>query len=151
MSTFQKKLTRIILLADSLLYFLLPLKVYQYESAYVIYPIWWLSVFAIIIIGRWGGTFIEILVFVFIFLMVSFFFTFLNFFFCGWNDHGILYINKTNHSLRIRCKTFDCYGTSENCRFFKERILLKNIYWVTEFNKNKIDTTVWQEVPFNTQ
>lgn len=66
--------------------------------------------------------------------------------FCAWGHHGTLYVNKKDKSIKIICRTYDCFGTAEGCRLFKERRLTQHIKWVTSLDENPVDTTKWQSV-----
>ena len=81
-----------------------------------------------------------------IYYLVTFLLAFSFFFFCRWGSHGAIYQNKGNAYVKIICKTYDCYGTSEGCRLFKQREILAHVYWVTMFDDTKVDTAIWEEV-----
>ena len=71
--------------------------------------------------------------------------------FCAWSDDLLLYKNKKNKSLLIVCRTYDCYGTDEDCHLYKVKKITKHIKWVTKFEEKKVDSTKWNHVPFSTE
>lgn len=66
--------------------------------------------------------------------------------FCGWTHHGTLYVKKGDRSVRIICRTFDCFMTAEGCQRFKERRITEHIKWVTSFDEKTVDSTIWESV-----
>jgi predicted membrane channel-forming protein YqfA (hemolysin III family) len=66
------------------------------------------------------------------------------FFMCAEGNHGILFINKRDKSLSLECRTYDCYGTADDCQLYKVKNLTRHIKWVTKFNENQVDTSEWQ-------
>jgi hypothetical protein len=135
-----------------LLYFLHPLEYGNFKMKTVIYLFIWISIAVIVInvlpkrrsLMKTLGVSIGVLVYFF----ATCFFGF-SFLFCRWENHGIIYINKSDNSIKIICRTYDCYGTAEGCELFKARQLTKHIKWVTEFNDDPVDTTKWRRTDFN--
>ena len=140
-----------LLIIDIVLYLLLPLEVYGIESRYIVYPLIWVSIFVIGINllprKKSIGKLVLLIIGTLFYLLITCVFAFVFFLFCRWANHGELYKSKKHDSLRIICKTYDCYGTAEPCRLFKQRELFKRIYWITQFNENKVDTAVWEKIP----
>ncbi len=136
-----------ILLLDIILYLILPLKIHDVESRDIVYPLIWLSFFILgAIFSTQESNPISLTILTIGYFLITCVLAFLFFGFCRWSNYGELYKNKKHDSLSLICKTFDCYGTSEDCKIYKQRKLLENVYWITKFDE-KIDTTIWQKAP----
>lgn len=142
----------IILLIDFVLYLLLPLEFGKFQSRNIIYPLIWISI-AIIIeestsqkksSSKRISAALGFLVYLFLSCIMAFWF----FMFCGWFNYGTLYENKSEHSLKLVCKSYECYGTAGDCELYKRRELLPKIFWVTKFAEVTVDSTIWKKVPF---
>jgi hypothetical protein len=68
--------------------------------------------------------------------------------FCASTDHGVSYVNKKDHSIRLIMRGYACFLTDDDAEFFKEHRITKHIKWVTSFNEQSIDTTKWEHAPF---
>lgn len=136
---------------DILLYLLLPLEVYSFQSRYIIYPLIWISLSVIVLNFFPRGKSIEEIILLIIgaviYLTITCLFAFVFFLFCGWLNYGAVYKNKKHDSLKIICKTYDCYGTADDYRLYKQQELFSHVFWVTKFNDDKVDTTVWERLP----
>lgn len=66
--------------------------------------------------------------------------------FCGWTHHGTLYVKKGDKSIRLVCRSYECYMTDGPCQLFKERRITKHLKWVTSFGEESVDKTIWEEV-----
>jgi hypothetical protein len=144
------KKTGLIILVDIFLYLLLPLKFGNLESRYIICPLVWISVGIIgkEIIPKNKSILKTILVLLGIagYILMTCLFIFFFFLFCTSVNYGTVYQNKNEHSLKLVCRSYECYGTSDDCDLYEERELLPNIYWVTKFT-DKIDPKVWTDTP----
>lgn len=146
-----KKATLIILI-DFALYLLLPLEFGKFQSRNIIYPLIWISIafFAKQFIPQKKSTSKRVLVtlgllgYIFLTCIMAFGF----FIFCGLFNYGTLYKNKFEHSLKLVCKSYECYGTAGDCDLYKRRELLPNVFWVTKFTDSKVDSTLWVKIPF---
>jgi len=67
---------------------------------------------------------------------------------CKEIDHGVSFIHIENKSLSLVCRTYDCYGTVDDCQMYKVRNLTKHIKWVTKYNEKPVDTSKWQHRSF---
>ncbi len=130
------------------LYLLLPLEIYGFQSRYIVYPFIWISL-SIVGFNFFPPvrSFVDRIFMAFgmvIYLIITSIFAFVFFAFCRWSDHGVRYSNKEQISLKLICRTYDCYGTTDDCRLYKQRRLLGDIYWITEFEESTADTAVWE-------
>lgn len=133
------------LAADILLFFLRPLEIYGFATRNFIYPFIAINFFVICAVLLYQErNIISLALVTLIFLVFSFVFVIFNFGLCRWGKHGDIYKNKNNVSLKLICKTFDCYGTAEDCRLYKQRELFKDVYWITKFEYENVDSTIWQ-------
>lgn len=136
-----------ILITDCFLYLMLPLEIYDHDSKQFVYPLIWLSFFITIAIATIKARSYFLLAFAtLIFIVSSCFFYFTFFLFCRWGNHGDVFVSKENDSVKLICKTYDCYGTDEDCRLYKKRILFEHVSWVTSYPDKNVDTTVWRGV-----
>ena len=67
--------------------------------------------------------------------------------FCGWIHYGTLYVKKGDRSIRLVCRSYECYMTDGPCQLFKERRITKHFKWVTSFGEGPVDKTIWEEIP----
>lgn len=137
------------IIADILLYQLLPLHIFGIAARQFVYPFIWLS---FLLAGMcmlptkksFERNFLVVagsLIYGFLTLILAFVF----YLFCGWGSHGTFYTNRKNPSLKLVCLTYECYGTADPCQLYKQHELLPRVYWVTEFKEQPIDTTVWKK------
>jgi hypothetical protein len=68
----------------------------------------------------------------------------MGFFMCGEYEAGSSYTHKTNKSLTLVCRTYECYGTTGQCQLYTIRRITPRIKWVTALTSDKIDTTIWR-------
>jgi len=134
-----------------LLFALLHLEYDTIKVKTFIYPLFWISI-AYILIKKYRrkSTLRRI-----IFLLggVLYFFIALNILadltgFCAWGHSNVLYINKSDKSTKIACRSYECFMTSDNCELYEVKNITTHLKWVTKFNENPIDTTRWEKVPF---
>jgi hypothetical protein len=64
---------------------------------------------------------------------------------CRWSGDTTLYLNKKDKSLKVIGRRFGCYGTDDDYVVLKKRTLAKNIYWVTKFSEEEIDSSQWKQ------
>jgi hypothetical protein len=133
-----------------LLYLLTNIEYDNFKLSGIVYPLIWISLPIILRyilvkekISR-GTYLIGIVVFIFITI-----FHLLSSIFCAWSNHSALYKSKSNESITIVCRTYDCYGTAEDCRLYEVIKLTTHFKWVTKFNEKIVDSTKWEKVPFN--
>ena len=147
----MKRLLLWLIILDIALYQLLPLEVYGWGARYFIYSFIWISVFIIALAllpsKKSTGRTVYIVAGSLFYALLTCILAFVFFLFCRWSKHAVLYTSKTNSSLKIVCRTYDCYGTAEDCRKFKQRELLPNIYWLTDFSDKPVDSAVWKKNP----
>jgi hypothetical protein len=68
--------------------------------------------------------------------------------FCNYGNQETWYVNKNNKSVKIIKRNYACFETDNDTELFKERKLTNHISWVTGFNENPIDTSVWLKVDY---
>lgn len=144
---FSVKKVLAVLISFLVLFILLPLEYDNTKAKTFIYPIMWISMGYIVFkaFPRKSHTKSILLM---LLGVIGLFYTFTHVIgFCTWTNHGTLYINKRDKSIRIICRTYDCLGTAEGCRLFEVRRITEHIKWVTSFNEKATDTTKWQNVP----
>ncbi len=144
--------TKIFIIAAAILvlFLLTNLEIDSFKAKTIIYPILWIG------IGLFGYGYYNILrgtdsairktilglgFAFYLFASLSFG---LQFFFCGEGNKRTLLIHKTDKSLRLECRPYDCYGTADGCQLYKVRNLTKHIKWVTRFKEIPVDTSEWQ-------
>ena len=140
-------------LTDVILYLFLPLEIYDVSSRYIVYTLIWISFFIFFLNlfpsqNSFGKTILPVIGTI-IYVLITLLFAFVFFLFCGWHNYGAMYQNKKHDSVKIICKTYDCYGTAEGCRLFKQQQILPHVYWVTKFKDKEVDTNVWERIPKN--
>jgi hypothetical protein len=152
MTKLISKKIALFLLIDFVLYLLLPLEFGKFQSRNIIYPLLWISIAIIAeqFIPQKKSTSIKIFVTLGVigYLLISCIMAFGFFMFCGWFNYGAVYKNKAEHSLKLVCKSYECYGTAGDCDLYKRRELLPKIFWVTKFTEAKVDSTIWEKIPF---
>jgi hypothetical protein len=116
-----------------------------------LYPLFWISI-AYIFIKKFRRK-STLRTFIFSVGGVIYFFIALNILtdltgFCAWGHSNILYINKSNKSVKIDCRFYECFMTSGDCEMYKVNYITTHIKWVTKFNENPVDTTKWEKAPF---
>jgi hypothetical protein len=142
----------IVLTFVAILICLLPLEYDNFKLKTVIYPFVWTSIAVIIlkVLPR-HNSLLKVIFVIFgaiVYLLLTGLFVFGSLI-CSWTDNGTFYISKSDKSVKLICRTYDCVGTVDNCKLYKEKYLTKHIKWITEFNDKPIDTTKWREVSFN--
>jgi hypothetical protein len=66
--------------------------------------------------------------------------------FCRWITYFDSYRKKTHKSVKLVCRSYECYGTDGNCELYKEWPITNHLKWVTKFNDKTVDTTIWESV-----
>jgi len=136
-------------LALLLLFFLSPLEYDNTKYKAFIYPFIYLTTAVILIVWyrRRNSTLENILI---PFAGLIYLFASCNFLvdhsFCRWTTHFDSYTSRTNKYLKLVCRSYECYGTDGNCQLYKEWSLTNHLKWVTKFNNENVDTTVWKAV-----
>ena len=132
------------------LLFLIRLEFGGFKAKTVIYPILWVGIgilgfkYSKLLRGRESAIRKSLLGLGLAFYIFGTLFFGFRFFMCAENNHGISFINKQDKSLSLECRTYDCYGTADDCQLYKVRNLTKHIKWVTKFIENPVDTSKWQ-------
>jgi hypothetical protein len=136
------------LISFLILFIFLPLEYDNIQAKTFIYPIMWIGM-GYIVFKAFPGKSPTKSILLMLLGIIGLFYTFTHAIgFCAWIKHGTYYINKRDKSIRIICRTYDCYGTAEGCRLFEVRRITEHIKWVTSFDEKPIDTIKWQSVPF---
>ena len=144
-------ITAIIILA---LLLLTKLEFGAYKAKTVIYPILWLG-FGVLGVKyyqalRGSASAIRKSIFglgLALYLLGTLVFGF-EYLMCAEINYGISYIDKQDKRISLECRTFGCYGTSDNCQLYKVRHLTKSIKLVTKFDEFPVDTSKWQYYRF---
>jgi hypothetical protein len=135
-------------------YFLLPLEYDNFKIKIVLHPLIWTSIVLLILKIFPGGKTLKRAVTAWIGSGVYLLLLFLNIFmetvFCNWGNIGSFYISKTEASVKLVCRTYNCYGTADDCQLFKVSQLTTHIKWVTKFTEKRVDSIQWKSIPFNT-
>jgi len=136
-------------LALMLLFFLSPLEYDNTKSKILIYPFFYV-ITALVLIAwyrRRNSTLENIIIpfagIIYLFISCNFL---VDHSFCGWTTNFDSYTSKTNKSLKLVCRSYECYGTDGNCQLYKEWSLTKHLKWVTKLDNESIDTTIWKAV-----
>jgi len=66
--------------------------------------------------------------------------------FCRWMTYFDSYTSKSNNSVKLVCRSYECYGTDGDCKLYKQYSITTHLKWVTKFNEKAIDTTLWKPV-----
>ncbi|OQP60610.1 hypothetical protein A3860_32875 [Niastella vici] len=145
---FSVKEVLVALIFFLVLFIFLPLEYDNIKAKAIIYPVMWISM-GYIVFKAFPGKSLTKSSLLIILGVICLSYTFSHVIgFCGWIKHGTLYKNKRDKSIRIICRTYECFGTAEGCQLFEERRITEHIKWVTSFDEKPIDTTKWQSVPF---
>jgi hypothetical protein len=148
---FSLKEVLVSILVLSLLFFLLPLEYDNIKAKTFLYPIIWTS-FAFIMYKTFPvKSLMRTILFsigaiIYVVFALSFIINLTGF--CAWINHGTLYVNKRNPSVRIISRGYGCFLTDDDGQLFEERRFTPHIKWVTDFSETPIDTTKWKAVPF---
>ena len=110
-----------------------------------VYPLLWIStpfIFRYILINGPISR-VSFLLGIFGYLLIIFLFSLFSSF-CSWSRDVPLYKSRRDKSLIIVCRTYDCYGTTEDCRLYQVKMLTNHIKWVVKFEEIKVDSSKWQ-------
>jgi len=85
---------------------------------------------------------------------IVYFFIALNFLldltgFCAWGHSNILYINKSDRSIKLDCRSYECFMTSGDCELYEVKNITNHLKLVTKFNEKQVDTAKWDKIPFS--
>jgi hypothetical protein len=135
-----------------LLFLLFHLEYDNIKANTFLYPLFWISVEYILIKKFIHKSTLRTIVFSL--GGVLYFFIALNFLvdltgFCAWGHSNILYINKRDKSIKIDCRSYECFMTAGDCELFEVKNITTHLKLVTKFNDKPIDTTKWEKVPFS--
>jgi hypothetical protein len=85
-----------------------------------------------------------------IYVLASLYFT-MQLFLCAESTYGTRYINTKSNSLTLECRTYDCYGTADQCQLYKLRRLTNHIKWVTIFDDKIPDKNEWRYISLSSE
>lgn len=69
----------------------------------------------------------------------------LRFVLCADRNVNVEYVSKHNKSVVVIRRGFVCMGTEDDYYLVKCRDLTGRIMWITAFNENPVDTSLWQK------
>lgn len=141
----------IVAIVISCLFFLTEIEYDNFKLSPIVYPLIWISIPFILkyFLPESSLKISHVLIASLVYTAIISFYLFFSVF-CAWSKDLLLYKNKKDKSTLIVCRTYDCYGTAEDCRLFNVKKLTSHIKWVTKFKEEIVDSTKWDKIPFST-
>ncbi len=132
------------------LYLLTYIEYNNFKLSRIAYPLIWISIPITLryILVKENVSIRTFIIGIVVFIFISIFYLLFSVF-CAWSNDSTLYISKSNESITLVCRTYDCYGTAEDCRLYQVTKLKSKFKWVTKFEEKIVDSKKWQKVPFN--
>ena len=130
------------------LLFLSPLEYDNFKASTVSQPvIWTIVAISLIKVLSTKGSMLNIIIvglgsLIYLILMIS---HVLGLMACAWTHNSPLYVSKSDKSVRICCRTYECATTeTSECKLYKEWVITEHIKWVTKVKIKSIDTSAWR-------